>query len=1224
MAIQDSDLFLIDDAGTSKTIRADKLQSGITGAYANMKLLVSISSNADDSVYTHQESRYVNVSDFQTNLTEKCWMMVDRGGTSYRVHSSEVLSYFPTGPAGASGVIQDVHSLGTPTQFGETSTITRVTSTPWNADDNWNWPDGVNKAGIVDGDITTLGFIRYYGTRAQNVDTSPLPIVVNKSIRWFCGVDHHGNNPNVAPIFNNVTSPTRINVDKNNKQWVDIDLSPFTLPLTINSFRSNGAKTTSDDDPACYINAIEVDGKILQNLEPLATLEFANNDGFEYFRVGDSLNNGDVLITAINNSAPYSITVQGGTWLGADGSTAGGAGGATKVARTDPFLTVASLPTTNFVDNEALRMVDADGNTAYYAPVTSAITNIEDTAITPSISFNTGSPAEGTAYANIWNGKYADYPADFTTAASGGIIQIRDIGVGGVSKIDYYVWSGLTSRVKINQEPNWGPGVGDGNGWRVAYEGEPIQLESLDLQMADGVSYIKVGAIRINDSYILGTDGKTLTFADPCPDLKFFNPGEVVQGSPEWTMQEGPNGYFGMSPDYLVTGGGGKHYRSSDGVTWEQTGNSTVGGQGAAYCFGTTWMSGGSGGIELSTDNGLTWTKTTATPTGQWHRVAYGAGRFVAVASNSNQAISSEDPGANGWNTHNLSGSSTNWRALEYANGIFMTGNSGGEIRKSTDGTTWTNAANLPGTDVYVSGIAYGDGYWVVTCGATGRVAVYYSDDNGDSWTETRANAPNTRATSPPQAVYGNGYWIAIGGWGDSWQAKDIDVWQYTGVVYDDLTLRGLKYFKGKFVATSHVRSISSTTGLPADNPVTILSRDPSTRQMFLNGGSWAVSNSSQVWSNDIVNQNGIPPSDFVNGFDGNVNSFTNSATGGFLTWTNTHGVTGALRIYTKHPSSSDSTGAVPHAAATKFDVSVTGGTGVTAQQAVVGWNTIPYTGTVNQIKIYSTVGSLSALLNAIEFDGEILVNDANSEQVWSTYMYGENQNGVKNNLRKPATNAFDGNSSTSCQSDNTDTDNYIVFHYTSGITVNTSFAFTIDSNTPGNKRYSINGGTEIGPLVNGLNTTSFTGTLTDFKIRDTNNQGGVDLVNLIVDGKQLVDRGVFGENEVTGMSRSGTGKSDGVPSGKIIRLKDSNNNWIDNTNRLGESFYVKNASGRMRVSRLLETAIAQASAWQAGTGYSEGAFVQHDGHYWLALSSSYDNSPDDNDPLDWLKLSQD
>ena len=45
------------------------------------------------------------------------------------------------------------------------------------------------------------------------------------------------------------------------------------------------------------------------------------------------------------------------------------------------------------------------------------------------------------------------------------------------------------------------------------------------------------------------------------------------------------------------------------------------------------------------------------------------------------------------------------------------------------------------------------------------------------------------------------------------------------------------------------------------------------------------------------------------------------------------------------------------------------------------------------------------------------------------------------------------------------------------------------------------------------------------------------------------------------------------------------------------------------------------ATAWSVDTGYNQGSLVSYNDEYWFALSSSYNNSPDDNDPLDWEDL---
>ena len=66
-------------------------------------------------------------------------------------------------------------------------------------------------------------------------------------------------------------------------------------------------------------------------------------------------------------------------------------------------------------------------------------------------------------------------------------------------------------------------------------------------------------------------------------------------------------------------------------------------------------------------------------------------------------------------------------------------------------------------------------------------------------------------------------------------------------------------------------------------------------------------------------------------------------------------------------------------------------------------------------------------------------------------------------------------------------------------------------------------------------------------------------------------------ETIVTGPSKSGTAKTDGVPASTTFRIKDSNGQWVDNTNSnlvdhsggSAQNFYVKNASGRVALARL-------------------------------------------------------
>ena len=126
--------------------------------------------------------------------------------------------------------------------------------------------------------------------------------------------------------------------------------------------------------------------------------------------------------------------------------------------------------------------------------------------------------------------------------------------------------------------------------------------------------------------------------------------------------------------------------------------------------------------------------------------------------------------------------------------------------------------------------------------------------------------------------------------------------------------------------------------------------------------------NQAHMWSNDLTTANAGTK---LRLFDGDLDTIATGGTGS-LVWTNTQNVTGPLRIYSRHPITDEIN---PHAAATTISVSATGA-GINNQQVVPGWNFINYTGTVQSITIASNnPTSYSALANAIEFDGKLLVD---------------------------------------------------------------------------------------------------------------------------------------------------------------------------------------------------------------------------------------------------------
>ena len=87
MPIQDSDLFLIDDGGTPKKVTAANLLANCEGSYADKFLLIN--DNSDNSYK-------MKASNLKAKLAESTtrWMMVERGGVSYKAQNTTLAEYF--------------------------------------------------------------------------------------------------------------------------------------------------------------------------------------------------------------------------------------------------------------------------------------------------------------------------------------------------------------------------------------------------------------------------------------------------------------------------------------------------------------------------------------------------------------------------------------------------------------------------------------------------------------------------------------------------------------------------------------------------------------------------------------------------------------------------------------------------------------------------------------------------------------------------------------------------------------------------------------------------------------------------------------------------------------------------------------------------------------------------------------------------------------------------
>lgn len=159
-----------------------------------------------------------------------------------------------------------------------------------------------------------------------------------------------------------------------------------------------------------------------------------------------------------------------------------------------------------------------------------------------------------------------------------------------------------------------------------------------------------------------------------------------------------------------------------------------------------------------STDPGITWSTRTSPVDNQWRSVAYGNGRFVAVAvsGTGNRVMTSTD-GIN-WVVQN-STDDFFWQDVTFGEGLFVAVSSNSEdntrtVMTSPDGITWT-----PRTAVRYQwvGVTYGNGIFVaVSVNGTGNRVM--TSEDGITW----VNRTSTADINWNSVVYGNGLFVAV------------------------------------------------------------------------------------------------------------------------------------------------------------------------------------------------------------------------------------------------------------------------------------------------------------------------------------------------------------------------------------------------------------------------------------------------------------------------------
>lgn len=187
---------------------------------------------------------------------------------------------------------------------------------------------------------------------------------------------------------------------------------------------------------------------------------------------------------------------------------------------------------------------------------------------------------------------------------------------------------------------------------------------------------------------------------------------------------------------------------------------------------------------------------------------AYGAGLFVMGGTG---GMIRTSPTGTTW-TARTSGISQDISRIIFANNQFVACSYGGKIITSPDGITWTSRTSGVVTDLL--GITYGNSKYVI-CGASGVILV--SPDNGVNWI-VKSIGGYTETLSA--ATYGNGRYVLVGGaaggaGGASVTSVDGDTFAMTrtgyGGAHTDVT-----FGRGVFVAEGGTAAYVSPSGVGA------------------------------------------------------------------------------------------------------------------------------------------------------------------------------------------------------------------------------------------------------------------------------------------------------------------------------------------------------------------------------------------------------------------------
>ena len=286
-----------------------------------------------------------------------------------------------------------------------------------------------------------------------------------------------------------------------------------------------------------------------------------------------------------------------------------------------------------------------------------------------------------------------------------------------------------------------------------------------------------------------------VTFSEP----SFSSSAGTLPNSVNWSSVASSGSLF------VAIGNGNNVAAGSSGTSWTPGSISSQNWTSVAYGDGQFVAVANGGTTAAYSVNGLSWTTVTI-PENNYTSVIYGdyADVWVAVAQGQDKGARSTDGGLT-WSQVTLP-DGADWNSVAYGNGKFVavakSDSTVTQTAYSTDGQTWSSGSFVGGAE----SVVFGNGRFVAIEGTTSNVAFYSLD--GINWTAT--TLPGSATLDWKVLAYGGGTFLAMAT-GSSQAATSYDGVTWTSRTVGSGPWAAATYGAGKFVAIGGYISPSST-----------------------------------------------------------------------------------------------------------------------------------------------------------------------------------------------------------------------------------------------------------------------------------------------------------------------------------------------------------------------------------------------------------------------------